>query len=141
MALEIVAAAVASLVAPHLGKAADAIVGELGEAAGGIMTSLVEAVRRKLGPGTAPDAAASPRQDSDEQKALAAHLQETMAHDEAFRKDLEQLLERARSQPELAPVVERAEHAGSPVQFNNEITGEVQKIQQVGVVEGNATFS
>lgn len=129
------AAAAVKLLAPYLQSAAKTFAehasDDVGAAASAKVKQLWEAIHVKLhGKPAAKEAlddlAQSP-DDPDAQAALRTQLKKALETDDAFAAELTNLLKEAHAQ-------------GADAVFNTQIGGDVQKVANIGTVQGNVQF-
>lgn len=137
--IAMLASAAVSLLAPYLKQVGEGLakqVGEeIGKGAGGVAwnraKNLYETVRAKFS--TKPSAAealddlAKSPDDEDVQASVRTQLKKIMSADEAFSK-------------ELANILKAAADAGADTVFHTNIYGDVQKLVQMGTVYGDVNI-
>jgi hypothetical protein len=130
-AITTLAASVVSLLAPYLKKAAEGAAQSAGSAALAAARRIYELIRSRIAASTANDGSLHALQetpdDPNAQAALRTQIETLASSDDTLRRELIRLLHDARD-------------SGVDPVFNTNITGDVQKLVQIGVVHGNVTI-
>jgi hypothetical protein len=130
-----ITSAAVKLLSPYIQEATKGFAKKMGEETGlgaiSKVSQLYEAIKGKFSGKPAAEEALSDLektpQDADAQATLRTQLKKVLEADEAFATELAQLLK-------------GAEEAGANTVFNTNITGDVQKLTNIGTVHGNVSF-